>query len=94
MPSCSESSWVFKEVTSPHRAYAFRSVGYVMIVVQVMKIAHAMMVVQVMKTAHVMKAVVQVIKTVQVIKGEKVMRPGSELEDTLRDDNSPVVHYL
>ncbi len=59
-------------------------IAHAMIVVQVTKIVHAMMVMQVMKTAHAMKAVLQVIKTVQVIKSEKVIRPGPELEDSFR----------
>ncbi len=57
---------------------------HVMIVVQVMKIVYTMIVMQVMKTAHAMKAVMQ------VMKGEKVMRPGPELEDSFRDENSQI----
>ncbi len=69
-------------------------IAHAMIVVQVMKIMHAMMVVQVMEIAHAMKAVVLVIKTVQVMKGKKFMRPESELEDSYRDENSQNFHRL
>ncbi len=75
-------------------------IAHAMRVVQVMKIMHALIVMQVIKTACAMKANKKIMngrgghKGRTDYAGERVMRPGTKLEDSFRDKNFQIFHRL
>ncbi len=82
------------------RVVQVMKIVHAIMVVQDMKIAHALIVVQVMKIVRAMKAIRKVMngrashKSHIDYAGKKVMRLGTELEDSFRDDDFQILHCL